>query len=49
MDTLWNCAYGIDINMQTSADQTALSYFSKCERVFKESEELSPPIYFGSA
>ena len=33
MDTIWNCAFGVDIKVQDNIDN---EYFVKCERFFKE-------------
>lgn len=33
MDTIWNCAFGVDIQVQDNPDN---EYFVKCEQFFKE-------------
>lgn len=32
MDTIWNCAFGVDINIQF--DKSKEEYFEKCEAIF---------------
>nr|QVK45584.1 cytochrome P450 [Brachionus paranguensis] len=44
MDSIWNCAFGVDINMQYEKEN---DYFSKCEEVFKFSSNLITPQYMG--
>nr|AHL88986.1 cytochrome p450 3045C3 [Brachionus koreanus] len=44
MDSIWNCAFGVDINMQFEKKN---DYFSKCEEVFKYSFNLILPQYLG--
>ena len=33
MDTIWNCAFGVDIKVQENQDN---EYFVKCESFFRE-------------
>lgn len=42
MDTIWNCAFGIDIDLQNNPDNP---YFHKCENHFKIAAEFSLPLY----
>nr|UOU03264.1 cytochrome P450 3045C7 [Brachionus rubens] len=44
MDSIWNCAFGVDINMQYEKDN---EYFNKCEGVFRILAHLSMPQYLG--
>nr|QEV83809.1 cytochrome P450 [Brachionus rotundiformis] len=44
MDSIWNCAFGVDINMQYEKDNL---YFKKCEEVFRISSNLILPQYLG--
>ena len=44
MDSIWNCAFGVDINMQYEKDNL---YFQKCEEVFRFSSNLILPQYLG--
>jgi hypothetical protein len=37
MDTIWNCAFGIDIDVQNNPEN---EYFTKCEKVFANTEKL---------
>jgi hypothetical protein len=41
MDSIWNCAFGLDIDLQNNPDN---EYFTRCEEVF--SNNLRFPIYF---
>ncbi len=45
MDTIWNCAFGIDIDIQNNPDN---EYFTKCENVFSNAENLDFFSYLGS-
>jgi hypothetical protein len=36
MDTIWNCAFGIDIDIQNNPEN---EYFTKCEKVFSNTEK----------
>lgn len=45
MDTIWKCAFGIDIDIQNNPDN---EYFTKCERVFSDAENLQFSSYLGS-
>ncbi|RNA38412.1 cytochrome P450 3A29-like [Brachionus plicatilis] len=38
MDSIWNCAFGVDINMQYEKENL---YFKKCEEIFLRTLELS--------
>lgn len=44
MDSIWNCAFGVDINVQFEKEN---DYFYKCEEVFKLSAYLNLPQYLG--
>nr|UOU03263.1 cytochrome P450 3045C8 [Brachionus rubens] len=44
MDSIWNCAFGVDINMQYEKDN---EYFTRCEGVFAMLTSLTLPSYFG--
>ncbi|CAF0750463.1 unnamed protein product [Brachionus calyciflorus] len=44
MDSIWNCAFGIDLNMQYEKEN---EYFNKCEAVFRGSGGIGWPIYLG--
>nr|UOU03271.1 cytochrome P450 3045C3/4 [Brachionus rubens] len=44
MDSIWSCAFGVDINMQFEKEN---EYFNKCEEVFKLSAHLNTPQYLG--
>lgn len=41
LDAIWNCAFGIDINIQESEDD--IYFYKKCEEFFKNCE--SPNIF----
>ena len=41
MDSIWNCAFGIDIDLQNNPDN---EYFTRCEDVF--GNNLKFPFYF---
>lgn len=44
MDTIWNCAFGYDIDLQNNPNN---SYFYKCEGVFRQGLELRFVNYLG--
>ncbi|CAF0750430.1 unnamed protein product [Brachionus calyciflorus] len=44
MDSIWNCAFGVDINMQYEKEN---DYFNKCEEVFRLSANMILPQYLG--
>ena len=44
MDSIWNCAFGVDINMQYEKDNL---YFQKCEEIFLKTLNLSFAEYLG--
>nr|UOU03267.1 cytochrome P450 3045C6-1 [Brachionus rubens] len=44
MDSIWNCAFGVDINMQYEKEN---EYFNKCEQVFRNSAQMILPFYLG--
>ena len=46
MDTIWNCAFGLDINLQF--DKSKEEYFEKCEALFDSAVNKNFIIYFGS-
>ncbi len=45
MDTIWNCAFGYDIDVQNQPDNP---YFHRCEQVFADNVELKLINYIGS-
>ena len=45
MDTIWNCAFGVDIDLQNNPDN---EYFKKCEQIFSEATHLTILHRFGS-
>lgn len=45
MDSIWNCAFGVDANIQTDHDN---EYFVKCEKTFQIFGEQNLPILIGS-
>ena len=45
MDTIWNCAFGLDIDVQNQPDN---KYFTSCELVFSNSWKLNFQSYLGS-
>ena len=45
MDTIWNCAFGLDIDLQNNRDN---SYFRNCERLFSDTASWNLPRYLGS-
>jgi hypothetical protein len=44
MDTIWNCAFGIDTNLQ---HDTKNPYFYRAEEIFKRSANLTLQMYLG--
>nr|AHL88987.1 cytochrome p450 3045C4 [Brachionus koreanus] len=44
MDSIWNCAFGVDINMQYEKENL---YFKKCEDIFLRTLDLSLAEYLG--
>nr|APA31882.1 cytochrome p450 06345 [Brachionus plicatilis] len=38
MDSIWNCAFGVDINIQYERES---EYFIKCEKIFKDFSDLN--------
>ncbi len=44
MDTIWNCAFGLDIDVQNQPNN---DYFTKCEQVFSNSWKFNFPMYLG--
>jgi hypothetical protein len=44
MDTIWNCAFGVDHDIQNKRDNV---YFDKCEWVFRKTEQLDIFSYLG--
>ena len=45
MDTIWNCAFGLDIDLQHNPQNP---YFVNCEKVFASISQLNLPSYLGS-
>jgi len=45
MDTIWNCAFGLDIDLQNNPDN---EYFKNSEKVFQMTNSFSLPIFFSS-
>jgi hypothetical protein len=45
MDTIWNCAFGLDIDVQNQPDN---EYFTNCELVFSNTWKLDFRRYLGS-
>ena len=44
MDSIWNCAFGVDIDMQNDTDN---EYFVKCESIFRSTVVLDTFARFG--
>ena len=42
MDTIWNCAFGVDIDVQNHPDN---EYFKRSETVFRNTADLTPIMY----
>lgn len=38
MDSIWNCAFGVDINIQYEREN---EFFKKCEKIFKDLADLN--------
>jgi hypothetical protein len=45
MDTIWNCAFGLDIDLQNDPNNP---YLEKSEAVFRNSINFTKPMYLGS-
>ena len=45
MDSIWNCAFGVDIEMQNNTNN---QYFIKCEQVFQQQHQMHAIFYMGS-
>lgn len=45
MDSIWNCAFGVDMDMQYNSHN---DYFEKCEAVFKATANLGIISLLGS-
>lgn len=45
MDSIWNCAFAVDKNMQYDEKN---EYYEKCESLFKETVHLTPLHYLGT-
>jgi hypothetical protein len=45
MDTIWNCAFGLDIDLQNNPDN---QYLQKSEKVFTNAAQFTLPMYIGS-
>ena len=45
MDTIWNCAFGVDIDLQNNTNN---EYLAKSEAVFRAAVTLNLPMYIGS-
>ena len=45
MDTIWNSAFGVDIDIQNNPEN---EYFDKCEKVFGNTSNLRAHHYIGS-
>jgi hypothetical protein len=45
MDTIWNCAFGIDTDTQNELNN---QYYEKSEKVFRNSVDFTMPLYLGS-
>jgi hypothetical protein len=44
MDTIWNCAFGLDIDIQNNPEN---DYFNKAEQVFSDTVNLNLLSYIG--
>nr|QUF59379.1 cytochrome p450 CYP3045C2 [Brachionus angularis] len=44
MDSIWNCAFGIDIDLQNDSKN---DYFDRCESVFRQTSDLTLYAYLG--
>lgn len=47
MDSIWNCAFGLDINCQYD-DSKYVSFYHKSRGVFKDLAEYTFPMYVAS-
>ena len=45
MDTIWQCAFGVDADSQNRIDDP---YYKKCEKVFTDIADFNMLMYFGS-
>ncbi len=45
MDTIWNCAFGVDLDMQNNPSN---EYYEMAEKFFNDVAEPNFLIYFGS-
>jgi hypothetical protein len=45
MDTIWNCAFGLDIDIQNNREN---EYFKNCEAIFQNNADLSFRLFLGS-
>jgi hypothetical protein len=45
MNTIWNCAFGVDIDLQDDPENI---YLKKCEEVFDKTSNLNMIQYSGS-
>lgn len=45
MDSIWNCAFGVDINLQYNTEN---EYLNKCEAIFTNTTRLSLPAFLGT-
>jgi len=45
MDSIWNCAFGVDIDVQNNPNN---EYFYQCERAFSNTVNLTFPLKIGS-
>lgn len=44
MDSIWNCAFGLDIDLQNNPNN---EYFNKCEQVFRNMAEFNIFMFLG--
>ena len=45
MDTIWNCAFGVDMDLQNNPNNP---YLEKSERVFTNMANFTLPMHLGS-
>ena len=45
MDSIWNCAFGVDANIQVNQDN---EYFVNCEKTFQNYGQPKLPFFIGS-
>ena len=45
MDSIWNCAFGVDQDIQHNKDN---EYFKRCEKIFRNTDQLRVIDYIGS-